>query len=934
MTRFLDPFSEETWKLTYKDFADEDVDSTFKRVAKNIASAEKTEELRKEWQEKFYDLLSDFKGVPGGRIISNAGTKWKNTFHNCFLGARVDFDPDSIQGIMQHLTWQVLTLKSEGGWGENFSYIRPRGSFIHGIGVETPGAVKYMELFDKASDVITAGSGKKSSKKESKGKIRKGALMGTLDVWHPDIEEFITAKQSQGRLEKFNISANCTDEFMNRLIKVLNLEQSGASKEEIEKEDKWDLCFPDTQHTLYKKEWDGDFKSWKDKGYPYIVYKTVSCRYLWNLIMFSTYNRNDPGVLFLDRANFFYPMNYAAKITGTNPCLTADTWIFTDNGPKQIKDLIGIKFSTILSSGKYESTDQGFFSSGEKEIYEIIANNGLKIKGTADHLLLTAKGWKEIQELDSNDQLIIENCSHEWGDSNEFQKGWLLGSLYGDGNFDENSANLDYWGESKYEMQEIAKKYLNDNFNVRSDVGSGNGSPERDRTRLSSKNLGEFAIKLGLKKEHSNSKKYSEDLEKTSSSFQKGFLSGWFDADGSPQGHHVKGVSVRLCSIDLEMLEFAQRSLLRFGILSKIFKNRKEEGYRFLPDGKGGSKEYFCQTVHELVITNKSIQTFYEKIGFKERKKQERLKNYIADYKRKINSDKFFTKINSITKLGIEEVYDCSIPVVNAFNANGLRAHNCGEQVMPSGDICTLGTLNLTQFILEDYSDFDYEKIIKYAKILTRFLDNVNDLSIMPVEDYEKNMKERRRIGCGLMGWGSSLYMLRVRFASKKAEEIRRKLLKEFARAVYEESIDLAKEKGMFPLCEPEKHINAEFLKNLDLSKYYLDDLKVYGIRNSSCLSMQPNGNSSIFVNIVSGGEEPVFLPEYIRTVIVSSTPEHFKNLAPRWEEGEFKETEMFKFTKEGNDVLLRGVDEKTGIVNNPMSRGPKNQPFPANSLP
>jgi len=100
---------------------------------------------------------------------------------NCYVGPRVQADPDSLDGIFEHLRAQAHTLKSEGGWGENFSYLRPRGTFIHGIGVETPGAVKYMELFDKCSDIITAGSGRKSDHKKAKGKIRKGAMMGVLD---------------------------------------------------------------------------------------------------------------------------------------------------------------------------------------------------------------------------------------------------------------------------------------------------------------------------------------------------------------------------------------------------------------------------------------------------------------------------------------------------------------------------------------------------------------------------------------------------------------------------------------------------------------------------------------------------------------------------------------------------------------------------------
>lgn len=186
-TVFEDSFSEEVWKSTYKHHTDNDVNDTMLRVAEYIASAETTEEKKIEWTEKFYEMLSGFKVVPGGRILSNAGTGWDGTtLINCFVNPRPEHNIDSLEGIIDNLKRQALTLKSEGGWGENVSFLRPRGAFIHGIGVETPGAVKYMELFDKSSDIITSGSGRKSNNSKAKGKIRKGAMMSVMDCFSGD----------------------------------------------------------------------------------------------------------------------------------------------------------------------------------------------------------------------------------------------------------------------------------------------------------------------------------------------------------------------------------------------------------------------------------------------------------------------------------------------------------------------------------------------------------------------------------------------------------------------------------------------------------------------------------------------------------------------------------------------------------------------------
>lgn len=245
------------------------------------------------------------------------------------------------------------------------------------------------------------------------------------------------------------------------------------------------------------------------------------------------------------------------------------------------------------------------------------------------------------------------------------------------------------------------------------------------------------------------------------------------------------------------------------------------------------------------------------------------------------------------------------------------------EQTLAPGGVCCLGTLNLTQFINENRTGFDFEKIKKYVRYMVRFLDNVNEYSSAPLPEYVFSMKNKRRIGLGVMGWGSALFMLTKKFASTEASAIRDELMSIVARTAYESSIDLAEEKGMFPLCNPAKHAEGQFVNKLGLSEYYMNKLKTVGIRNSSLLSIQPNGNTSIVSNVVSGGLEPIFMPEYIRTVIVSSTPDEISDVTPKWYEGEWKETSLFKLTKEGDEDILKGtfdgvtykIDKNRGLL-------------------
>lgn len=306
----MNDFQKQIWQDNYKAPTDNTIQDTFKRVALTVAAVEQDKQTRRILYQKFYQFMSQWKFIPGGRIIANAGVKErpKATLYNCYVYHPYDFgirDIDSMQGIFQTLKKSAKILASEGGLGINATFIRPNGSLIEGTGATTPGVLKFLELWDKASQVITMGAtvkGKDSQK--AKKKIRKGAQLCALDFSHPEIKQFITAKQQSNRLTKFNLSVLIPDRFMRA----------------VQNDQMWQLQFPDTRYVRYKQEWDGDLEQWIIEGKPTIVYQELPARQLWDLIMFSTYNRNQPGVLFYDTINDYHPVNYAQKILTTNPC--------------------------------------------------------------------------------------------------------------------------------------------------------------------------------------------------------------------------------------------------------------------------------------------------------------------------------------------------------------------------------------------------------------------------------------------------------------------------------------------------------------------------------------------------------------------------------------------------------------------------------------
>jgi len=236
----------------------------YQRVSRGAVAVEKPES-RNLWQERFYNLLSDFKFVPGGRILSGVGGKIGVSFYNCFV---IPSPEDSRGGIMDSVKLMSEIMSRGGGVGVNISSLRPRGSRVKGVNGTASGSVSFGGLYSYATGLITQGGS------------RRGALMLVLDASHPDIEEFITAKKTAGVLTNANLSVAIPDEFM----------------EAIKNDADWDL------------KWNGE------------VIKTVKASYLWNIICESAHASGEPGVVFLDRANKLSNTWYHDKIISTNPC--------------------------------------------------------------------------------------------------------------------------------------------------------------------------------------------------------------------------------------------------------------------------------------------------------------------------------------------------------------------------------------------------------------------------------------------------------------------------------------------------------------------------------------------------------------------------------------------------------------------------------------
>lgn len=191
-----------------------------------------------------------------------------------------------------------------------------------------------------------------------------------------------------------------------------------------------------------------------------------------------------------------------------------------------------------------------------------------------------------------------------------------------------------------------------------------------------------------------------------------------------------------------------------------------------------------------------------------------------------------------------------------------------GEQPLPPYGACLLGSLNLTRYVLWDNGKvfFNWRQLYLDLPHIVRAMDNVIDETDYPLEEQEKEAKNKRRMGLGITGLANVLSALGMRYGSKEAQRWTKDFMRVYANRLYTESALLAKEKGSFPLFEPEKYLQSKFIQSLEPSVQ--DLISSHGIRNSHLVSIAPTGTISLYANNVSSGLEPVFAHKYSRKVL------------------------------------------------------------------
>ncbi|MGH8369783.1 MAG: LAGLIDADG family homing endonuclease, partial [Gammaproteobacteria bacterium] len=838
---------------------------------------------------------------------SNAGAlehKPATSTINCTVSGTIR---DSMDDILGKVHEAGLTLKAGCGIGYEFSTMRPRGAYVAGAGAYTSGPLSFMDIYDKMCFTVSSAGG------------RRGAQMGTFEVGHPDVMDFIRAKRENGRLRQFNLSLLVTRDFM----------------EAVKADADWKLAFPldpkevETENVDINDAEKIVWREWPTtEGYltnaaglvACKVYKTLHARRVWDMIMASTYDFAEPGFVLIDKVNEMNNNWWCENIRATNPCVTADTRLHTQYGMVRIGDLYqsGAKLDVTVDKRALGEAGFGttvrdakpaFMTAREADVYKVITRDGYEIKATEWHDFYTKRGKVKLRDLKVGDELLVQSGKGQFGREGSRQLGMLLGLITGDGHItnrgkNQQAAVINLWGTDRA-FAESVTTHINAliagvSQNTREYRVSPVAIPERNLIMIRSVLLARVLQHYGFTAE--SKLRVPEVIWRGSEDCVKAYLRALFQCDGTVQRDDKHAYcTIRLASSHPALLKDVQMLLANLGIFCRILK-RRSAGKRLLPDGKGSKRLYTCKADYELLIGSASRDRFMNEIGFLTEEKNGKYAEWRAQ-RTTARRDSFTSEIASIEHAGCEAVFDTTQPDKNNLIFNGLVTGNCGEQPLPPYGSCLLGSVNLTQFVREPFTDkahFDWDEYREVVKVFTRMLDNVVEINGLPLAKQREEITRKRRHGMGYLGLGSTITMLGWKYGSPESVKFTEDASREMAIAGWEEALELAREKGPAPIMVEEFEITAEMLrkrpemardgwkvgdkiKGKDLHASYsrymqrvaevapelVEQLAETGARFTHHTSIAPTGTISLsLANNASNGIEPSFAHHYFRNVI------------------------------------------------------------------
>ncbi len=821
----------------------------FERVAKFVASAEDVK-VREHWFKEFLRLMKELKFIPNSPTLMNAGTKL-GILSACFvLPVRDAMVTPEGDGIYDAVRAQAIIFQQGGGCGFNFSELRPEGDVVASTAGVASGPLSFMKLFDVNTEVVKQGG------------RRRGANMGVLHVWHPDIKKFIKAKSGEGKdttLQNFNISVGMYDYFMKALndgkpVPLINPRKTSidGSHNSLKYAVVWARHYMDEEwvqeviidelernggsislentiiitwdEALAIAEAEGAIVAWED---PKAIFEEI---------VKNAWESGDPGLLFIDTINRRHPTWYLGKINATNPCVAGDTRILTPEGWVSAKEV----FEKAKASARAVAivADGGVLGLGGEAIaYET------SLITVSNEMLTYPTIWKGTLSLNKPivTKALVWHVGRKKGLKIVTKEGYEITVTY-----EHKFLTSDGWKEA-YRLKK-GDKILVGTIDPRLITNVVKEGVELDEDLA-------FALGWLLVKGTLNNR----------------YIAWYFRPNNTNAVERVEKALTKL-GVDVSNVRRRKRSseyVIRFSSKTRVYeyirnilgttlsksrtKGLPEVIWRFniktlsaflrglfsangiINDGKSirlrSSNEAMLKDVQILLtmfgiksrICRRSCGNKFTRMVKKKSRRTHCSECYyelvIEEYGRKI----FYEYIGSEqlseclkpsllkkTNIGnfwaevkhIREVeadfYDFTVPVTHTYIANGIVNHNCGEEPLLEWEACNLGSINLEKYVTND-GRIDWEGLGRDVEVAVRFLDDVIDVAKFLLPQIEERVKRTRKIGLGVMGWAHMLVKLGIPYDSVDAVYLAYHIAEWIAYNAYKASLKLAVEKGPFP---------------------------------------------------------------------------------------------------------------------------------------
>ncbi len=717
---------------------------------------------------------------------------------------------------------------------------------------------------------------------------RRGANMGILRIDHPDVMDFITCKDKTSEITNFNISVAVTDKFLEAV-------KAGTT---------YDLVNPRNGQ----------------------VVKPLDAREVLDKIAHQAWKNGEPGLFFIDETNRRQPTPNVGMMEATNPCVTGDTLVSTEQGLMTIAELAekhpngGISLVTdrrvpaevvtesngllLASRDEAESGTRlgpmvAAWRTGVRPVWRIMTKSGFELTATADHKVLTTEGWFKVEDLvPGKHQLLIQsgvgrfpeerklpftptniyigqngkttalNLPTEWSKGLGLVLGWLIGDGWlraGDKNCRVGFTFARNDAPIFATLRPILNKwYGRDIRGVRR---------RNDVYDLSyhSKFFVEFFERLGVKPVGADDKEVPAALFQAPRDVVVAFLQALFTADGTVRKHpDPNGTWIALTSKSRDLLRGVQLLLLNLGIRSRLLERSRpaRRGLFKYVTKSGEERDYTSDGVlFEVAIFGEGRDDFREMVGFLDEKQA-----FLSAVQSEKHRPSVFEELLMSKEFSGEcEVFDLTEAMSHSMICNGIVVRQCGEQPLLPYESCNLGSINLEKHMVRTKAgkwDVDWKKLEATIRASVRLLDDVIDMNAYPVKEIEEMTKATRKIGLGIMGFARMLFMLEVPYDSPEGVEWGRKIMKFIHETGYDESRKLAEVRGVYPAWEGSRHWEAGIK-----------------IRNSYVTTVAPTGTLSMIAD-TSGGCEPEFsLIWYKRVMEGDQLPyflDYFEEVAKR----------------------------------------------------